>query len=322
MKTLPRTVAIAVILCSVRLLSPAAETAPAALKAFMEREGFGGAPLQRRLGNHLFVTTLMNGRRTALMIDTGSPRTLIDHGTANSLGLFVRATKVPVGGVWGRKPERYGVSQLATLAMGNCTFKSVPITVADESDINKGRGRHLDGLFGAHEMSKFGIVIDCTRQMIYVNPKGPSAVTTQKLAGFLSARGFTRIPMTFDEQHHLTIEAELNGHPTRLIVDTGASTTLLASPIARASAVSLSPLNIKLRDTTAGIVPINIGHVQQLRLGDLQIPDAEVVVANVSKIVGAGLLGEEYLSWNFGIVDVGGMNLYLRPPESGSGKKR
>jgi len=264
----------------------------------------------------------MNGRRTALMIDTGSPRTLIDRGTADALGLFVRPTSVPVGGVWGRKPERYGVSQLATLTMGNCTFKDVPITVADESDINKGRGRHLDGLFGAHEMSKFGIIVDCTRQMIYVNPRGPSAAMTQKLAAFLGSKGFVRIPMTFNAQNHLTIEAALNGHPTRLIVDTGSSTTLLASTIARQDAVSLSPLNIKLHDKTAGIVPVNIGHVQQLTLGDLKIPNAEVVVANVSQMVGAGLLGEEYLSWNFGIVDVGGMNLYLRPPEPTRAKKR
>lgn len=322
MTTLRGTVAIAVILLAGRPASLASETAPAALKTFMEHEGFGGAPLQRRLGNHLFVTTLINGRRTALMIDTGSPRTLIDHGTANSLGLFVRPTRVPVGGVWGRKSERYGVSQLATVAMGNCTFTNVPITVADESEINKSRGRHLDGLFGAHEMSRFGIVIDCTRQMIYVNPRGPSGALTQKLAEFLSRRGFTRIPMTFDEQHHLTIAAGINGHPVRLIVDTGSSTSLLASPVASACAVSLSPLNIKLHDTTVGFIPIKIGHVQTLTLGDLQIPNAEVVVANVSQMVGAGILGEEYLSWNFGIVDVGGMNLYLRPPESGSRKKR
>ena len=206
--------------------------------------------------------------------------------------------------------------------MGNCTFMNVPITVADESHINKVRGPHLDGLFGAYEMSKFGMVIDCARQMIYVNPKGPSPATTQKLAEFLAGRGFTRIPMRFDEQHHLAIDAALNGHPTSLIVDTGASTTLLASSVAHACAVSLSPLRITIRDTTAGIVPINIGHVQQLTLGNLQIPNAEVVVANIAKEVGAGLLGEEYLSWNFAIVDVGGMNLYLRPPESAPRKNR
>jgi predicted aspartyl protease len=150
------------LICCSTLISNAAESAPpAALKTFLEHEGFGGAPLQRRLGNHLFVTTIMNGRRTALMIDTGSPRTLIDRGTIHSLGLAVQNTKVPVGGIWGWKPEHYGVSKLTTLMMGNCTFANVPITVADESHINRVRGPHLDGLFGAHEMSKFGMVIDC-----------------------------------------------------------------------------------------------------------------------------------------------------------------
>jgi Aspartyl protease len=316
MKKFPLGLVVTAIVCFPTLMSQAAGSSPpAALKTFLEREGFGGSPLQRRLGNHLFVTTIMNQRKGALMIDTGSPRTLIDRGTIHSLGLAVQGTKVPVGGVWGWKPEHYGVSKLTTLMMGNCTFMDVPITVADESHINKVRGPHLDGLFGAHEMSKFGMVIDCARQMIYVNPKGPSPATTQKLAEFLAGRGFTRIPMRFDQQHHLAIDAALNGHPTSLIVDTGASTTLLASSVAHACAVLLSPLNITIRDTTAGIVPINIGHVQQLTLGNLQIPNAEVVVANIAKEVGAGLLGEEYLSWNFAIVDVGGMNLYLRPPE-------
>jgi len=52
------------------------------------------------------------------------------------------------------------------------------------------------------------------------------------------------------------------------------------------------------------------------------VNNAEVAVARVAKMVGAGLLGEEYLSWNFAIVDVGGMNLFLRPPEPGPRKNR
>src|ERR1700736_5120539 len=220
MRISPLALAIAAINCLPMPPSRAAGAgAPAALKTFLEHEGFGGSQLQRRLGNHLFATTIINGRRTALMIDSGSPRTLIDRSTIHGLGLPVEKTKVPVGGVWGWKPEHYGVSKLGTLMMGNCTFLNVPITVADESQINKVRGPHLDGLFGAHEMSKFGMVIDCARQMIYVNPKGPSPATTQKLAEFLAGRGFTRIPMRFDEQHHLAIDAALNGHPTSLIVD-------------------------------------------------------------------------------------------------------
>ncbi|HST30121.1 MAG TPA: hypothetical protein VLK27_04720 [Chthoniobacterales bacterium] len=65
----------------------AAGAAPAALKTFLEHQGYGGSPLQRRFGNHLFVNTLINGRKTALMIDTGCPFTLIDRGSARKIGL-------------------------------------------------------------------------------------------------------------------------------------------------------------------------------------------------------------------------------------------
>jgi predicted aspartyl protease len=314
MKNLPLGLVVAAIVCFPTLTSQAAgSAAPAALKTFLEREGFGGSPLQRRFGNHLFVNTMMNGRRTALMIDSGCPITLIDRASARKLGLRVEETKSYIGGVTGQA-TRYGISKLTTLAMGNCTFVNVPVEIADEGQINLIARPHLDGLFGAHEMAKFGIIVDCARQMIYVNPKGPSAATTQKLAQFLAGRGFTRIPMHFNPEHHLEIDAALNGHPVRLIVDTGSAITLLSAPVAAASGTSLSP-----RFSFRGEA---IGYVQQLALGNLIVNNAEVAVGNVAKMVGAGLLGEEYLSWNFAIVDVGGMNLYLRPPESAPRKNR
>jgi predicted aspartyl protease len=291
----------------------AAGPAPAALKTFLEHEGYGGSPLQRRFGNHLFANTIINGRKTALMIDSGCPITVLDRESARKLGLQVQETKRYIGGVTGHA-ERYGISNLSTLAMGNCTFVNVPVEVANESQINLIARPHLDGLFGAHEMAKFGMIVDCARQMIYVNPKGPSAATTQKLAQFLAGRGFTRIPMRFNPDHHLDIDAAINGHPVRLTVDTGSATTLLSAPVAAAAGTSLSP---RLSHRGEGI-----GNVHQLALGSLIVNNAEVLVGNVAKMVGAGLVGEEYLSWNFGIVDVGGMNLYLRPPESTPRKNR
>ena len=120
--------------------------------------------------------------------------------------------------------------------------------------------------------------------------------------------------MHFDTGHHLQVDAQINGHPTRLIVDTGAFTTLLSAPAATQYGTSMS------RRFSAG--GEGIGTVSQLSVGDLTISNAEIMVANVAKMVGTGLLGEEYLSWNFAVVDVGGMNLYLRPPDSGQAKKR
>jgi len=288
-------------------------SAPAAVKTLLEREGYGGSQLRRRLGNHLYVNTIMNGRRTALVVDTGCPFTLIDRASARKIGLGVEETKSYIVGVEGNA-EHYGISKLSTLGMGNCTFQNVPVQVADESDLNLYVQPHLDGLFGAHEMAKFGMVIDCARQMMYVNPKGSSAATSQRLGQFLIGRGFVRIPMRLNSGHHLEIDGALNGHRVPLIVDTGASTTLLS-----ASAASSAGTKMLFSDRSG----TGIGHVQEISLGgNLFIHNAEVVVGNVAKIVGAGLLGEEYLSLNFGIIDLGGMNLYLRPPDSAPAKNR
>ena len=48
------------------------------LAGFLAKQGLGGAKLERRVGNHLFVPVSINNRRAALMIDTGSPNTVID----------------------------------------------------------------------------------------------------------------------------------------------------------------------------------------------------------------------------------------------------
>src|SRR5437763_1030134 len=100
---------------------------PGSLRDFFASQGFAGAPLHRRLGNHLFVSSLINNRHTALMIDTGAPFTLIDRNSINSLGLRVEKTTANIGGVFGWSAERYGVSKLTTLVMGNCTLTNVPV---------------------------------------------------------------------------------------------------------------------------------------------------------------------------------------------------
>src|ERR1700675_1772344 len=92
MKT-PLGILVSALLCFSTSQSDAAGPPPAALKTFMEREGFGGAPLQRRFGNHLFANTVMNGRRTALMIDSGCPVPLIDRSSAAKIGLRVQETR-------------------------------------------------------------------------------------------------------------------------------------------------------------------------------------------------------------------------------------
>src|SRR5260370_20538163 len=110
------------------------------LGGFLSKQGLGGAKLERRFGNHLFVPVSINNRRGALMIDTGSPNAVIDVNSVNTFGLTVEKTGSNVGGLFGRSWERFGSSKVKSIAMGNCTVTNVPVAIADFSGFNTDRG--------------------------------------------------------------------------------------------------------------------------------------------------------------------------------------
>ncbi len=172
-------------------------------------------------------------------------------------------------------------------------------------------------------MVKFAMVIDCARQEIYISPKGPNAGASQQLFAFLTGRGFVRIPLRQTANHHFDVPAAINGHSTRLVVDTGAGTTLLAKEFAvQAGVVPGSIGGRKMVSESGGRrFSISGGTVGEMQIGDFKISNVDITMAPIdstvlqSKLQGeanAGLLGEEYLSLNFAVIDMGGMALYLR----------
>src|SRR5437762_8183158 len=162
------------------------------LVGLLSKQGLAGAKLERRSGNHLCVPVSINNRRGALMIDTGSPNTVIDVNSVNTFGLTVEKTGSNVGGLFGRSWERFGTSKVKSLAMGNCTVTNVPVAIADFSGMNPEHRAaatgshiadskalaHIHAALGALEMVTVATSTDCTRHMLYVNPHartpGPS----------------------------------------------------------------------------------------------------------------------------------------------------
>lgn len=314
--------------------------AGATLASVLSRQGLAGAKLERRSGNHLFVPVSINDRRGALLIDTGSPNTLVDRNSVNTFGLTVEKTDSSVGGLFGRSWERFGTSKVKNIAMGNCVVTNVPVAIADLSGMNPERSAaatgshiadskamaHLNGVLGAREMIKFGMIIDCTRQMLYINPNGASPAVSQSLASYLAGRGFTRIPMRLNANGHFDVEGALNGHATRFIVDTGSANTLIDTQVAVKSGTGVTALSGYGAGGAGGLVEgVNRTGVKELGIGNFKLANAEVVVAHVSGDIllsksaaesNAGVLGQDYLSTNFAVIDMGGRALYLRHPDS------
>src|SRR5262249_21173228 len=158
---------------------------------------------------------------------------------------------------------------------------------------------------GAREMAKFGMIIDCTRQMLYINPNGASSAVSQSLAGFLAGRGFSRVPMRLNSNAHFDVEGALNGHATRFLVDTGASTTVIDMQVAVKCGTVVTALSGYGAGGAGNLVQgVNRTGVKELAIGNFKLANAEVVLAHVSgdillsKSAGesnAGVLGQDYL---------------------------
>src|SRR4030095_13189020 len=188
------------ILAMLAPLHAQAQQSSGTLAGFLAKQGLAGAKLERRFGNHLFVPVSINNRRGALLIDTGSPYSLIDTNSAKTFGLTVEKTGSNVGGMFGRSWESYDASKGKRLALGNCIVTNVPVAITDLSDFNRDRAgpatgshiagsanlTHVNGILGINEMVKFGMIVDCARQMLYINPNGPNSSVSQSLASFLS----------------------------------------------------------------------------------------------------------------------------------------
>src|SRR5437899_11262494 len=86
------------------------------------------------------------------------------------------------------------------------------------------------------------MIIGWTPQMIFASRNGPSSAVSQGIAGFLAGRGFTRIPMRLNSNHHFDVEGALNGHVTRFIVDTGSGATLIDKQVAVRSGTGMTAL--------------------------------------------------------------------------------
>jgi aspartyl protease family protein len=97
-----------------------------------------------------------------------------------------------------------------------------------------------------------------------------------------------------DANGHVMVEAEIDGVPLRLLVDTGASLVSLTSKDARAVGIEPDRLSFTGRAVTAnGVTPLAPVKLREIRIGQLVV---ENVPAAVFQNLDVSLLGMSFLS--------------------------
>jgi aspartyl protease family protein len=101
----------------------------------------------------------------------------------------------------------------------------------------------------------------------------------------------TRIPMAIDG--HFWVDAKVNGHDVKFLVDSGATTTTIDRQTAKAAGVQVSAQRDQFVRTGNGIVRVASGRAAELTVGSIRRRDVALEVADNDDL---NVLGMNYLS--------------------------
>ena len=295
-----------------------------ALDQYVVAHGYGGAQFILHQ-NAYRLPIIANGKAGDLTIDTGAPTSVIFKATLKKFGLTREGTDMAVHGAFGKGSEKLGLTSVHQLAMGNCTLMNVKaVVVSDPGGGGIYRMYGLsDGLFGLREMLKYGAVLDISNHLLMVHPGGQMKGISGGIRAILTKQGYTPVDLTITGGH-LHVSAVVNGVPCRLVVDTGASLTVLDRQFARKARLGGYDTGHYARGIGTKARPIRVSQFPELKVGDFLIRNAAVTISDLDpellggdgKAPAVGLLGAEYLGLHGAVFDFNSGTLYLRAQKS------
>ncbi|HEY4283662.1 MAG TPA: aspartyl protease family protein [Chthoniobacterales bacterium] len=288
------------------------------LGRYLTGHAYGGAQLVDS-GKFYHLPIHSNGHPGHLVVDTGSPATIIFRSSVRRLGLNETRTNAQVRGAFGEGRDTYGLAVINSFIAGNCTLKSVPVAIAPDM-----RGMNIygrpNGLLGLRELVKFGAVLDLSRGIVYLRPTRPDREISAGIKSILEANGWRPVPIMLT-RNHLRVTAEVNDVPCHLLVDTGAFLTALDRDFAATAKIPVRPTHATATGVGRSGGSVGLATFHSLWVGNYEIKNASAsVIAMDSHLLGrgtnaevAGLLGVEYLARSSAIFDFVSGTLFLRP---------
>src|SRR5947207_13952614 len=246
-----------------------------ALGLYLTKNGYGGAQLVH-LGNFYHLPIQSNGKPGNLIVDTGSPTTLIFRSSLKRLNLIESKTTDHVSGAYGRGRDVYGLTTIKALTAGNCTLTNVPVSVASEISSTHLKRTHSHGLLGLRELIEFGAVLDLRNHLVYLRPSRPGNSVGSGIKSILSGQRYTAVPLLL-KGNHVLVAGGLNGFPCYFIVDTGGYVTTLDADFAARSKLKVTATRL-IAEGLSGSSSVGITRFPSLRIGNYQIQNGSASV--------------------------------------------
>jgi predicted aspartyl protease len=265
--------------------------------------------------NKMIMSARINGQRANLLVDTGSNQVILNAAVAASFGIkpsqgsvgYIRFTQINGQGL------PVGFAQ--NLTAGGMRFGSTLVTLRESRHFDTG-DTPVDGVLGLDVLTRHKAVINCRTKLIFFKVDQSRQMDLSSVA---SKEKFTRIPLRRERNGALTVPCSIRGQPARLFVDTGAFLTIFHEAFLKSVGIPMETTRISAHFAPGASRKISAGQINDLKIGNFKTPPAKFGVAALPNFTlwqgsarVSGILGMDTLYDRYAIIDLDGMNLFLK----------
>jgi predicted aspartyl protease len=274
--------------------------------------------------NKMIMPVRINGHPANLLVDTGASQIILHNDVAELAGVrpFQRAMNqvrfsVPTQ-VFNMGSEINGqtlpVGVAHDITAGGMNFGSNPIALREPARSHNDGG--IDGVLGLDILLRHKALINCRTKLVFFKVDGAQRISLGDIA---ASEKFTRVPIRREQTGALTVPCSVRGQAARLLIDTGAFVTILHEPFVRSLGLAVEPTRISAQFGRGPSRRINAAKFGDLSIGMFKMSAEKLGVAPLPRFALqqgnttiAGILGIDTLYMCHAIIDLDGMNLFLK----------
>jgi predicted aspartyl protease len=265
--------------------------------------------------NQMIIPVRINGQSANLLVDTGSNEIILDTDAAATFGVAPSPRGVRYLGFTEINGQLLPVAFMQSLTAGSMNFGSNTVVLRD-SPRSGTRKAHVDCVLGLQILLRHKAMINCRTRLVFFKVDQSRHMNLSAVA---SSEKFRRVPIHREASGALTVPCSIHGQPGRLLVDTGAFVTTFPDTFFKSLGISSEPTRISVRFPTGTTQRISAAQINDLKIGDFKVPAAKFGVAALPRFALrqggtriSGILGMDTLYICHAIIDLDGMNLFLK----------
>jgi predicted aspartyl protease len=265
--------------------------------------------------NKMIMSVRINGQAANLLVDTGASQLILDANAAESFGVrpsqrglrYIRFSQI--------NGQDLPVGYAQNLTAGSMNFGSSPVALRSSIHSDTGNG-HVDGVLGLDILLGHKAVINCRTKLIFFKV---DQARQMNLSSVAASEKFTRIPLRREENGALSVPCSIHGQPARLLVDTGAFVTTFDETLFKSLGIASEPTRVSAHFASGTAQHIGAAQIKDLKIGNFKVPPEKFGVTALPDFALrqggtriSGILGMDTLYICHAIIDLDGMNLFLK----------